>query len=87
MPMNQPSRSDVHVDRPLTEISIAFLQSADNFVADRAFPILPVSKQSDSYFTYDRGMFNRDEAEELAPGARAAAANYTLSTDTYNAKV
>lgn len=87
MPINQPSRSDVHVDRPLTEISIAFLQSADNFVADKAFPILPVSKQSDQYFTYDRGMFNRDEAEELAPGARAAAANYTLSTDTYNAKV
>ncbi|KKL25067.1 hypothetical protein LCGC14_2409030 [marine sediment metagenome] len=87
MPMNQPSRSDVHVDRPLTEISIAFLQSADTFVADKAYPILPVSKQSDSYFTYDRGMFNRDEAEELAPGTRAAAANYTLSTDTYSAKV
>ena len=87
MPINQPSRSDVHVDRPLTEISIAFLQSADNFVADGAYPVLSVAKQSDQYFTYDRGMFNRDEAEELAPGARAAAANYTLSTDTYNAKV
>lgn len=87
MPLNQPSRSDVHVDRPLTEISIAFLQKAENFVADKAFPILSVAKQSDQYFTYDRGMFNRDEAEELAPGARAAAANYTLSTDTYNAKV
>jgi len=87
MPVNQPSRSDVHVDRPLTNISLAFLQSQDMFIADKAFPILGVAKQSDSYFTYDRGMFNRDEAEELAPGARAAAANYTLSTDTYNAKV
>ena len=87
MPLNQPSRSDVHVDRPLSNISLAFLQSAEGFVADKAFPILSVAKQSDSYFTYDRGMFNRDEMEELAPGARAAAANYTLSTDTYSAKV
>ncbi len=87
MPINQPSRSDVHVDRPLSNISLAFLQSASGFVADRAFPILSVAKQSDQYFTYDRGMFNRDEMTELAPGARADAANYTLSTDTYNAKV
>ena len=87
MPINQPSRSDVHVDRPLSNISIAFLQSQDTFIADRAFPILSVAKQSDQYFTYDRGMFNRDEMTELAPGARADAANYTLSTDTYNAKV
>lgn len=83
----QPSRSDVHVDRPLSNISIAFLQSQDAFIADKAFPILSVAKQSDQYFTYDRGMFNRDEMTELAPGARADAANYTLSTGTYNAKV
>ena len=87
MPMNQPSRSDVHVDRPLSNISVAFIQGQSGFVADRAFPIVQVAKQSDQYFTYDRGMFNRDEMTELAPGARADAATYTLSTDTYNAQV
>lgn len=87
MPFQQPSRSDVHVDRPLTNVSLAFLQSADMFIADRVFPVVPVSKQSDQYYTYDRGMFNRDEMEKRAPGAESAGANYTLSTDNYRADV
>lgn len=87
MPYIQPSRADVHVDRPLTNISIAFMQSAANFVADRVFPVIPVAKQSDRYFTYDRGMFNRDEMQLRAPGAESAGASYTLSLDSYAADV
>ncbi len=68
MPINQPGRGDVHVDRPLTQLSLAFLQSADGFVADRVFPRVPVDKPSDSYFTYDRGMFNRNQMEKRAAG-------------------
>jgi len=84
MPVIQPSRSDVHVNRPLTNISIAFLQRAENFVADRVFPNIPVAKQSDRYFTYDRGEFNRDEMELRAPGTESAGATYTIdSTPTY----
>ncbi len=87
MPYVQPSRSDVHVDRPLTQISLAFMQKADNFIADRVFPVVPVAKQSDKYFTYDRGMFNRDEMKLRAPGTESAGASYTLSTDSYSADV
>lgn len=87
MPYVQPSRSDVHVDRPLTNISIAFMQSATNFVADRVFPVVPVGKQSDKYFTYDRGMFNRDEMQRRAPSTESAGATYKLSTDSYSADV
>lgn len=83
----QPSRGDVHVNRPLTNISLAFLQNADAFVADRVFPNIPVEKQSDSYFTYDRGEFNRDEMKDRAPGAESSGGNYQVSTDTYNAVV
>lgn len=87
MPFIQPSRSDVHVDRPLTNISVAFMQKATNFIADRAFPVVPVGKQSDKYFTYDRGMFNRDEMQLRAPGTASAGATYKLSTDSYSAEV
>jgi hypothetical protein len=83
----QPSRSDVHVNRPLSNISLAFMQSAAGFVADKVFPVVPVSKQSDSYFTYDRGMFNRDEMKRRAPGAESSGATYSISTATYNAEV
>ncbi len=84
--MTQPSRSDVHVNRPLTNISIAFIQSADNFVASRVFPNIPVSKKSDAFFTYDRGEFNRDEMEERAPATESAGGTYKIGTDTYFAR-
>ncbi len=86
MPTTEPSRSDVHVNRPLTNISIAFLQSADDFVASRVFPNIPVNKKSDVFFTYDRGEFNRNEMEERAPGTESAGSGYAISTDTYLAK-
>ena len=87
MPYVQPGRSDVHVNRPLTNISLAFMQSADMFVADRAFSVVPVGKQSDLYFTYDRGYFFRDEMEKRAPGAESAGASYDLATDSYRTDV
>lgn len=82
----QPSRSDVHVNRPLTNISIAFVQSADNFVAMRAFPNIPVVSKSDVFFTYDRGEFNRDEMKERAPGTESAGGTYDIGNDTYFAR-
>lgn len=86
MPFTQPSRSDVHVNRPLTNISIAFLQNAENFIATRVFPNIPVSKKSDVFFTYDRGEFNRDEMEERAPATESAGGTYEIGTDTYFAR-
>lgn len=83
----QPSQSDVHVNRPLTNISLAFVQSAMGFVAARVFPNIPVSSKSDLYFTYDRFDFNRDEMKERAPGTESAGSGYKVGTDTYFARV
>ncbi len=87
MTFNQPGRGDVHVDVPLTNVSVAFMQSAEAFVADRAFPRIPVAKQTDKYFTYDRGYFNRAEMEKRGSAAESAGANYAISTDSYAADV
>lgn len=86
MPFTQPSRSDVHVNRPLTNISIAFVQDAANFIAGRVFPVVPVSKQSDAYFEYARGEFNRDEMTERTPGTESAGGSYEIGTNTYYAR-
>ncbi len=86
MPFIQPSRSDVHVNRPLTNISLAFVQQADNFVAQKVFPNVPVGKQSDLYFTYDRGEFNRDEMKERSPGTESAGGTYKIGNDNYFAR-
>lgn len=86
--MTQPTKGDVHVNKPLSNISIAFMQDAKNFVADRVFPNIPVAMQSDRYYTYDRGFFNRDEMEERAPGTESAGSGYEVdNTPTYYAPV
>lgn len=86
--MTQPTNAAVHVDSALTNISVAFLQNASNFVAGRVFPNVPVQKQSDRYFVFDRGYFNRDEAKIRAPGTESAGAGYELdNTPTYFADV
>jgi hypothetical protein len=85
--MTQPTARAVHVDQPLTNISIAFLQNASNFVASRVFPNIRVQKQSDVYFRYDRGFFNRNQARLRAPATEAAIAGFGLDTDSYIAKV
>lgn len=82
--MPQPTRGDVHVNRPLTQISVAHIQDADNFISDRFFPTVPVDKQSDRYFVYDRGDFNRDDMEERAPGTESSGGGYDVdNTPTY----
>jgi len=79
-----PTPGDVHVNTPLTNISIAFLQNAANFVATRVFPNIPVSKQSDRYYVYDRGDFNRDEMQLRAPATESSGGGYRLdNTPTY----
>jgi len=86
--MPQPTLGDVHVNAPLTQISIAHIQAGAHFIADRMFPNVPVSKQSDRYYIYDRGDFNRDEMKERAPGTESAGSGYDLdNTPTYYAPV
>lgn len=85
--MPNPTLSDVHVNRPLTNVSVKYLQDQGNFVADKVFPNVPVAKQSDLYYLYDRDDLFRDGAELRAPGTESAGGGHKLSTDTYNCKV
>lgn len=81
---SNPTQGDVHVNAPLTNISVAYIQDAANFIADRVFPNIPVLKQSDRYYTYSRADFNRDEMEERAPGTESAGNGYDVdNTPTY----
>ena len=68
----QPTQNQVHVDRVLTNISVAYIQSAEDFIAGRAFPELPVVKQSDIYFKYNKDDWFRDEAKQRSDGAPTA---------------
>lgn len=73
-----PTQSDVHVNTPLTNMSVAFLQNPMNFVARSVFPGIPSSKQSDRYYTFDRGDFFRDEMVKRAPATESAGGGYRV---------
>ena len=86
--MPNPTASDVHVNAALTNISVAYMQEENSFVADRVFPIVPVAKQSDRYFVYDKGDFFRSEAQLRAPGTASAGSGFGIdNTPSYFADV
>lgn len=85
--MPQPTQSDLHVNRPLTDVSVMAVYSNDEFIADKVFPNVPVDKRTDLYFKYNKDDFNRDTAQERAPGAESAGDGYAVTTDSFNCKV
>lgn len=86
--MPNPTPGDVHVNQPLTNVLIAYMQSADAFVADKVFPNVPVQKQSDIYARYDRSDFWRNMFKKRAPSTESAGGGWKIDTGaTYYAHV
>lgn len=86
--MPLPAQSTLHVNRPLTNVSVAYMQHRmATFVAPTAFPVVPVSNSSDIYYKFDKGDWLRGGAKKRAPGTESAGGGFRLSTDTYTAEV
>ncbi len=82
--MPQPTVADVHVNAPLTNISVAYMQSAGNFIADKVFPVVPVDKQANIYWVYTKNDWFRDEAALRGAGTESAGGGYNVdSSNTY----
>lgn len=71
-----PTMQNAHVDRALTNISVSYLQDASAFIADKVFPIVPVKRQSDIFYTYSKADFMRDEAQVRGAGTESAGGDY-----------
>jgi hypothetical protein len=80
----QPTKTQVHIDRPLTDYTIAQFQSLTDFVATSVVPSLPVDKQSNKYFKYRSGDFARDAAALRAAGAESVGTGFNLSDESYS---
>lgn len=80
--MPSPTINQVHTDRPLTDLSIAYLQNG-TFVAPTMFPVVPVRNMSDKYYIWTKADFLRSQAQKRASGAAAARIGVNLSTSTY----
>ncbi len=86
MPMLTPSA--VHLDQPLTNLTIAYVQDQANFIADKVFPVVGVDRQSDKYYEYDRANMNRTgDVAKLAPRTEVNRIGQTVSNSSYYADV
>lgn len=76
-----------HIDRALTNISVGYMQGADAFIADKVFPIVNVTKQSDVYYIYSKSDFFRNEVQERGRAAESAGGQWNMTVaDPYHCR-
>ena len=78
-----PGGSDLHINAPLTNVSVAYFQSSDAFISTKVFPSIPVEKRSDVYWKYSKSDWRRTDARLRAPGTESAGTGWKNTTDTY----
>lgn len=81
--MPNPTQGDLHVNAPLTNISVAYIQKEDRFIADKVFPRIPVQKQSDLYWKYHKSEWRRTDVQKRAPSTESPGVGYSVETDSY----
>lgn len=79
-----PVPSELHVDRYLTDLSVAYVQDRSDFVSDKVFPVVPVLKQSDQYVIFNRGDYWRDQVHPRPLGGALDPADWTKTYGEYN---
>lgn len=80
--------SAVHIDQPLSTLTVAWMQDATGFIADKVFPRVSVTQKSNKYYIYDRAQFNRvGDVKERAPRTEAPTIGMSLSNDSYLCRV
>jgi len=89
LPYNQITKAidvgDVHVDVPLSTMSVAYMQSREEFIADKIFPNIPVPFLSNRYYTFNRDAFFRNRGRKWTPGTPMAQSMFDLdNTPTYS---
>lgn len=85
--MPNPTQSDLHINQPLTNVSVAWMQDKSTFIADKIFPRVPVQKQSDLYWKYSKSDWRRTDAQKRAPGTETVGSGWRTDTDQYYAQV
>ncbi len=78
-----PTHGNIHVDKRLTAISIAYPQS--EFIGLNIFPNVNVSKESDKYMTYGQENFN-SEILDRSENAEYKKIDFSYSDTTYTVK-
>ena len=83
--MPQPSSQSVHIERALSDLSVAYRQDKPS-IAERIFPRVVVDFQNDKFHVWSKADAWRRNAAKRAPGAKFARSGVGLSSDDYNSE-
>ena len=81
--MPNPTRSEVHVSTALTNVAISYFEDNPG-VAMQVFPVVPVTKSTNTYFKWNLNDLLRITAEVRAPGSPSAGTGFRLTKETYS---
>jgi len=86
--MPNPTQSDLHINAPLTQVSVAYIQESSDYIAHRIFPKLPVNHQTDVFWKYSKSDWRRRERNlKRAPATESKGGGWKMDTDTYRCDV
>jgi len=85
--MSQPTPGDVFVSAPLTNVSLNYVQDQSASIADRMFPVVPVSIQAGIVWEFDLAYLLRNGMKPRAPNAESEGIGNKLNQKTYAAIV
>ena len=71
----------------LTNMSTAFFQAADDYVATKLFPMVPVQLSTASYFKFSKADLARDAMQRKPQFGKVQPMSFGSTEDTYNCKV
>ena len=81
--MPNPTQSDLHINVPLTNVSIGYMIDRKDFIADKVFPRVPVQKQSDLFWKYRKSDWRRTDVQRRAPGTETVGSGWKTDTGQY----
>jgi hypothetical protein len=85
MPYMMPG--DVHVNKPLGTVMVAYGQQTTEFIADKVFPNIPVDKQTDFYYKMGRRSFLQTNMKKRAPRTETPGVDWNQTRDTFATEV
>jgi len=85
MPYLMPG--DMHVNRELSTVMVAYKQSKTGFVADKIFPNIPSDKQTDFFNKMGRKSFLQTNMLKRAPRTETPGTDWNFTRDTFATEV
>jgi hypothetical protein len=77
--------SNIHVDGPLSNMSLAYMQDEAEYINDKWFPIVTVPGISGVYYRFDKDTFFRNRVNKWTPGSKMTQGQFNVDhSGTYS---